>query len=112
MPPSLLRGRQLLEAHHVGLCLSEPGQQPHLPIRPPSCWRAITTCRCSWAARTPSSSSDGFRDRRAPSNIEAAELLHRAGSTVFSWACLAHLFHDNNSPDVALATHTKVLGKR
>ncbi len=46
------------------------------------------------------------------SNIEAAELLLRAAGNRLRWVCLAHLSHDNNSPDVALATHTKVLGDR
>jgi hypothetical protein len=28
------------------------------------------------------------------------------------WACLAHLSHDNNAPELALATHRTILGKR
>lgn len=46
------------------------------------------------------------------SNIEAAELLERAAAPRLAWACLAHLSHENNSPDVALATHRRVLGRR
>ena len=46
------------------------------------------------------------------SNIEAAELLLAASSPRLQWACLAHLSHDNNTPDLALETHRKVLGNR
>ena len=42
------------------------------------------------------------------SNREAAELLRDMGHRV-QWACLAHLSEDNNSPQVALKTHTKIL---
>jgi len=43
------------------------------------------------------------------SNVESAELVRRWGGRL-KWACLAHLSQDNNRPDVALATHRKVLG--
>ncbi|HUT91107.1 MAG TPA: MBL fold metallo-hydrolase [Thermoguttaceae bacterium] len=46
------------------------------------------------------------------SNHEAAELLQVAATKRMKWACLAHLSHDNNTPDLALRTHRKVLGKR
>jgi phosphoribosyl 1,2-cyclic phosphodiesterase len=46
------------------------------------------------------------------SNFEAAELLLGAISKRAKWACLAHLSHDNNSPELALETHRKILGKR
>jgi phosphoribosyl 1,2-cyclic phosphodiesterase len=46
------------------------------------------------------------------SNIEAAELLLAASSPRLQWACLAHLSHDNNTPDLALETHRKVLENR
>ncbi|NND98956.1 MAG: MBL fold metallo-hydrolase [Pirellulaceae bacterium] len=44
------------------------------------------------------------------SNVEAAELLKRAGSERLNWACLAHLSDENNDPAVALETHQQVLG--
>ena len=28
------------------------------------------------------------------------------------WACLAHLSQDNNTPDLAVETHSQILGKR
>jgi len=43
------------------------------------------------------------------SNIEAAELLRRAGAGL-KWACLAHLSEQNNNPDVAMQTHREILG--
>lgn len=43
------------------------------------------------------------------SNIEAAELLCESGKRL-RWACLAHLSEHNNTPDLARATHEKVLG--
>ena len=43
------------------------------------------------------------------SNIEAAELLSASGRRL-RWACLAHLSEHNNTPQVARATHEKVLG--
>lgn len=45
------------------------------------------------------------------SNEEAAGLL-AAGAGRLAWACLAHLSEENNAPDVALATHRAVLGRR
>ena len=44
------------------------------------------------------------------SNVEAAELL--ATSKRMKWACLGHLSEDTNTPDLALATHRKILGDR
>ena len=44
------------------------------------------------------------------SNFEAAELL--ATSKRMKWACLGHLSEDTNTPDLALATHRKILGNR
>jgi len=46
------------------------------------------------------------------SNVEAAELLLTAAEQRLKWACLAHLSQDNNNPEVALATHHKILGNR
>lgn len=46
------------------------------------------------------------------SNHEAAELLRAAASKRMKWACLAHLSHDNNAPDLALDTHRKIVGQR
>ncbi len=43
------------------------------------------------------------------SNLEAAELLRDAGDRM-RWACLAHLSEDNNSPQMAVKTHKKILG--
>jgi phosphoribosyl 1,2-cyclic phosphodiesterase len=44
------------------------------------------------------------------SNIEAAEVLHRASAgNRLQWACLAHLSEQNNHPDVALRTHREVM---
>ncbi len=43
------------------------------------------------------------------SNVEAAELLRRAG-TGLKWACLAHLSEQNNDPELALRTHREILG--
>ncbi len=45
------------------------------------------------------------------SNVEAAELL-LAASKRMKWACLGHLSHDNNTPELALATHRTILGDR
>jgi phosphoribosyl 1,2-cyclic phosphodiesterase len=44
------------------------------------------------------------------SNLEAAELLLRSVSKRAQWACLAHLSHDNNSPELALKTHQAIFG--
>ena len=46
------------------------------------------------------------------SNPEAAELLRVASPKRMKWACLAHLSHDNNTPDLALETHRRIVGKR
>ncbi len=46
------------------------------------------------------------------SNQEAGELLRAVGGNRLQWACLAHLSGDNNSPDLALATHRRLLGRR
>ncbi|HET7319573.1 MAG TPA: MBL fold metallo-hydrolase [Nitrospirota bacterium] len=44
------------------------------------------------------------------SNIEAAEVLSRAGAgSRLQWACLAHLSEQNNHPEVALRTHREVV---
>jgi phosphoribosyl 1,2-cyclic phosphodiesterase len=44
------------------------------------------------------------------SNIESAELVGRCGSRL-RWACLGHLSAENNTPELALATHRSVNGK-
>ncbi|HMO14803.1 MAG TPA: MBL fold metallo-hydrolase [Pirellulaceae bacterium] len=47
------------------------------------------------------------------SNFEAAELLSRV--TLFGrlrWACLCHLSQDNNTPQIAMETHRKLLGRQ
>jgi phosphoribosyl 1,2-cyclic phosphodiesterase len=44
------------------------------------------------------------------SNSEAAELL--LAGTKLKWACLAHLSENNNTPQLALKTHSGILGKR
>jgi phosphoribosyl 1,2-cyclic phosphodiesterase len=46
------------------------------------------------------------------SNIEAAELLLASASKRMKWACLGHLSHDTNTPELALKTHRKILGDR
>jgi phosphoribosyl 1,2-cyclic phosphodiesterase len=46
------------------------------------------------------------------SNLESAELLRAAASHRMKWACLAHLSHDNNTPDLALETHRNILGRK
>jgi len=46
------------------------------------------------------------------SNLESAELLRTAASKRMKWACLGHLSHDNNTPDLALDTHRKIVGSR
>ena len=45
------------------------------------------------------------------SNIESAELLDSAMNGLLQWACLAHLSEENNTPQKALGTHRRVLGK-
>ena len=44
------------------------------------------------------------------SNQEAATLVGGAVARGLRWACLAHLSEENNSPEVALATHRELLG--
>jgi phosphoribosyl 1,2-cyclic phosphodiesterase len=46
------------------------------------------------------------------SNLESAELLRNAASERMTWACLCHLSQDNNTPELAIATHRRVLGNR
>ena len=46
------------------------------------------------------------------SNLESAELLLKAASKRMKWACLAHLSQDNNTSDVAVETHYKILRRR
>ncbi|MDY6914073.1 MAG: MBL fold metallo-hydrolase [Planctomycetota bacterium] len=46
------------------------------------------------------------------SNVEAAELLSSSAGGRLKWACLAHLSEQNNDPQLALATHRKILGRR
>ncbi len=46
------------------------------------------------------------------SNAEAAELVLAAAAPRMRWVCLAHLSNDNNTPELALATHRHVLGPR
>lgn len=46
------------------------------------------------------------------SNFEAAELVLTAASKRMKWVCLGHLSQDNNTPNLALATHHKILGDR
>jgi phosphoribosyl 1,2-cyclic phosphodiesterase len=46
------------------------------------------------------------------SNLESAELLRTSASKRMKWACLGHLSHDNNTPDLALETHRQIVGSR
>jgi len=46
------------------------------------------------------------------SNVEAANVLRSSASQRMKWACLAHLSEDNNTPELALRTHRRILGKR
>jgi len=46
------------------------------------------------------------------SNFEAAELLLGSASKRMKWACLGHLSAENNTPELALATHQEILGDR
>ncbi len=46
------------------------------------------------------------------SNDEAAELLDACDANQLQWACLGHLSAENNSPEVALATHRERYGNR
>ncbi len=43
-------------------------------------------------------------------NVEAAELLLESATRRLRWACLGHLSQENNHPELALATHRKILG--
>jgi phosphoribosyl 1,2-cyclic phosphodiesterase len=43
------------------------------------------------------------------SNRQAAELVAHAGGRL-QWLCLGHLSKDNNTPELAMATHREVLG--
>ena len=45
------------------------------------------------------------------SNKEAAHLLRVAAPKRMKWACLAHLSQNNNTADLALETHRRILGK-
>lgn len=44
------------------------------------------------------------------SNAEAAGLLRSAGADRLRWACLGHLSEHNNTPEVALDIHRRILG--
>jgi len=46
------------------------------------------------------------------SNFESTELLLKAASKRMKWVCLAHLSKDNNTPRLAIETHSRILGKR
>jgi phosphoribosyl 1,2-cyclic phosphodiesterase len=46
------------------------------------------------------------------SNFEAADVLKTSASKRMKWACLAHLSEDNNTPQLAVKTHHRILGKR
>jgi phosphoribosyl 1,2-cyclic phosphodiesterase len=46
------------------------------------------------------------------SNTDAAELLDACDANQLQWACLGHLSAQNNTPDVALATHRMRHGDR
>ena len=46
------------------------------------------------------------------SNKDAAELLDACDASQLQWACLGHLSAQNNSPEVALATHRERHGDR
>ncbi len=46
------------------------------------------------------------------SNEDAAELLNACDTSQLQWACIGHLSADNNSPEVALATHRERHGDR
>jgi len=46
------------------------------------------------------------------SNFEAAGLLLAAASKQMRWCCLAHLSQVTNTPELALQTHRKILGRR
>jgi phosphoribosyl 1,2-cyclic phosphodiesterase len=44
------------------------------------------------------------------SNGEAASLLSSVSKGQLRWACLGHLSEQNNTPELALRTHRRVLG--
>ena len=44
------------------------------------------------------------------SNLEAATLLGSVAKDQLRWACLGHLSEQNNTPELALRTHRRVLG--
>jgi phosphoribosyl 1,2-cyclic phosphodiesterase len=46
------------------------------------------------------------------SNLEAAVLLKAVPEGRLRWACLGHLSEQNNTPDLALSTHRRLLGSR
>jgi phosphoribosyl 1,2-cyclic phosphodiesterase len=46
------------------------------------------------------------------SNIESARLLKSVAGLRLKWACLAHLSHDNNTPELALKTHRHIVGRK
>lgn len=46
------------------------------------------------------------------SNEDAAELLCKVDARWLQWVCLGHLSAQNNSPEVALATHRNIHGDR
>jgi phosphoribosyl 1,2-cyclic phosphodiesterase len=46
------------------------------------------------------------------SNDEAAGLLRDAAGPKLRWACLGHLSEENNTPQIAMTTHRRVLGER
>ena len=43
------------------------------------------------------------------SNFESAELLRSAATSRLKWVCLAHLSEQNNTPSIAVETHTKII---
>lgn len=45
------------------------------------------------------------------SNTEAAELLAESAGGQLKWACLGHLSENNNTPERAMETHRKILGR-
>jgi phosphoribosyl 1,2-cyclic phosphodiesterase len=45
------------------------------------------------------------------SNIESAHLLQSVAGRRLKWACLAHLSEDNNTPELAMKTHRRIVGK-
>ena len=47
-----------------------------------------------------------------PGALDAAKLLDACDPSQLQWACLGHLSAENNSPEVALATHRERHGDR